>query len=457
MITEPAADVEQRRTMMAGVPSRAGYRHSVANGECATSTARTSWVLISGACVRDPDGRATRLAVPSRTSTRASKRKRRCNVLNSAMPWRWRRAPRRALGLDRRDRRVPFLSPDARDLRIPAGHALCRPADFLARFPFHPEDRAKWQKAASEHFAGASKRFDTEIRMIRHGETRWIHFSGLLSRDADDRPVRWTGSVSDVTDRKASEAALRESEERFALAVAGSNDGIWDLDCLSGQMFMSDRAQELHGLEVGPSSRSRSEWREAIRFHPEDGERRDELTEGYLDGRVPSYDGEYRVAHQDGTFDGCESGFLARNSLLHLSEPDDFAALFAAVRRHLAPGGIFAFDIFNPDLRLLARPAGQRSPVMRVELLLWRALVEATVDYDRRSQVDRATWFISTTAHRDRWVAPLHLRSIFPQELLMLLESNGFRLAESRRRLCGRQIIKCERHPGVSVRARSID
>jgi hypothetical protein len=55
-------------------------------------------------------------------------------------------------------------------------------------------------------------------------------------------------------------------------------------------------------------------------------------------------------------------------------------------------------------------------------------VVETTVDYDRRSQINRATLFISTTAHRDRWVVPLHLRSIFPQELVVLLEKNGFRL-----------------------------
>ena len=121
--------------------------------------------------------------------------------------------------------------------------------------------------------------------------------------------------------------------------------------------------------------------------------------------------------------------FVARNSLLHLGEPAEFAALLAAVHRHLAPGGILAFDIFNPDLGLLARPAGQRSPVMRVESDVYgELLVEATVDYDRRSQINRATWFISTTGHQDKWVAPLHLRSIFPQELPVLLEKGGFRL-----------------------------
>jgi SAM-dependent methyltransferase len=121
--------------------------------------------------------------------------------------------------------------------------------------------------------------------------------------------------------------------------------------------------------------------------------------------------------------------FIARNSLLHLSEPDEFAALFSAVRRHLAPDGILAFDIFKPDLHWLSRPSGTRFEVMRVtsephgELI-----VESTEDYDPMSQVNRATWFISTATQRDAWVVPLHLRSIFPQELRVLLAANGFRL-----------------------------
>ena len=59
--------------------------------------------------------------------------------------------------------------------------------------------------------------------------------------------------------------------------------------------------------------------------------------------------------------------FIARNSLLHLHSTEDLLAAYAAVRRHLAPGGTFAFDIFNPDVRLLARPAGQRFPVFEKE------------------------------------------------------------------------------------------
>jgi len=121
--------------------------------------------------------------------------------------------------------------------------------------------------------------------------------------------------------------------------------------------------------------------------------------------------------------------FVARNSLLHLSEQDEFAAFFSSVRRHLKPDGVLAFDIFNPSLRLLSRPSGERFHVMRaISPLHGELTVEETNDYDRHSQVNRATWFISTAEKRDAWVVPLHLRSIFPQELLALLTANGVTL-----------------------------
>jgi SAM-dependent methyltransferase len=118
--------------------------------------------------------------------------------------------------------------------------------------------------------------------------------------------------------------------------------------------------------------------------------------------------------------------FVARNSLLHLSKQTEFSAFFSSVRRHLKPHGVLAFDIFNPSLRLLSRPSGERFHVMRATPPLHGELtVEATNDYDLFSQVNRATWFISTSEKRDAWVVPLHLRSIFPQELLALLAANG--------------------------------
>ena len=94
--------------------------------------------------------------------------------------------------------------------------------------------------------------------------------------------------------------------------------------------------------------------------------------------------------------------FIARNSLLHLSEQDEFAALFGAVRHHLSPGGVLAFDIFKPNLSMSCRPSTERFSVMRVASQLYGEItVEATSDYDTLSQVNRATWFISTPEQHD--------------------------------------------------------
>jgi SAM-dependent methyltransferase len=121
--------------------------------------------------------------------------------------------------------------------------------------------------------------------------------------------------------------------------------------------------------------------------------------------------------------------FVARNSLLHLLSTADLLAAFAAIRRHLAPNGVFAFDIFNPDARLLARPAGQRFPVMEVSTSQFGSLtVEQTSDYDSATQVNHAVWYISTQDKRHAWVVPLVLRSIFPQELPLLLSAAGLEL-----------------------------
>ena len=110
--------------------------------------------------------------------------------------------------------------------------------------------------------------------------------------------------------------------------------------------------------------------------------------------------------------------FAARNSLLHLETNEDLEACFAAVRRNLADGGAFAFDVFNPSPALLARRSGERYRVMPG--------VEETADYDAATQVSRNTWLVS---HRGQEHAfPLHLRNLFPQELRLLVRHCGFRI-----------------------------
>ena len=121
--------------------------------------------------------------------------------------------------------------------------------------------------------------------------------------------------------------------------------------------------------------------------------------------------------------------FVARNSLLHLHTREDFSHFFERVREHLATDGLLAFDIFNPSVSILAQRSDERRFVQRVTHPERGTLtVEETTAYDARSQVNRSIWYISSEGGADCVIAPLHLRSIFPEELLVMLDYYGFKL-----------------------------
>jgi SAM-dependent methyltransferase len=124
--------------------------------------------------------------------------------------------------------------------------------------------------------------------------------------------------------------------------------------------------------------------------------------------------------------------FVAFNSLLHLTTNDALGECFARVRERLAPGGSFAFDVFNPSIQSLARAPDERTTQTRLpDPELGEIHVETTVNYEAATQMNHAAWHLSAPGRPNYMRIPLHLRCIFPQELPMLLAANGFRL-ESR-------------------------
>ncbi|MBI5509800.1 MAG: EAL domain-containing protein [Deltaproteobacteria bacterium] len=95
-------------------------------------------------------------------------------------------------------------------------------------------------------------------------------------------------------------ARLLDSEQRYTLATLGANDGLWDWDLLTEQMYFAPRWKDIVGcsdVEIGSSP---EEW--FSRIHPEDAVRVRSLIRTHIDGHLPQFKDEHRMLHKDGTY-----------------------------------------------------------------------------------------------------------------------------------------------------------
>jgi diguanylate cyclase (GGDEF)-like protein/PAS domain S-box-containing protein len=106
--------------------------------------------------------------------------------------------------------------------------------------------------------------------------------------------------TQDITERKRAEAALRESEERYALAARGANDGLWDWDLRNHKIYFSYRWKAMLGYEEKKLNAGPEEW--FGRIHPDDRGEVEAKIAAHLSGRNQHFECEYRIMHEDGSY-----------------------------------------------------------------------------------------------------------------------------------------------------------
>ena len=91
--------------------------------------------------------------------------------------------------------------------------------------------------------------------------------------------------------------ALRESEERYSLAMEGANAGHFDWNLQGGPSFLSTKMKALLGLAPDARAEGRAQILAAVDIYPDDRLRIDAAFEDHLRGRTASYELKYRVRH----------------------------------------------------------------------------------------------------------------------------------------------------------------
>ena len=129
------------------------------------------------------------------------------------------------------------------------------------------------------------------VQAVRQGAQDY-----LIKNEIDDgllgRSIRY------AIERKRAEMALRESQERYALAVSGAKDGLWDWDLEASRIYFSLRWKSMLGFAEEEIGEDPMEW--FSRIHPEDLPAVQLAISAHLSGQAPDFESEHRMLHRDG-------------------------------------------------------------------------------------------------------------------------------------------------------------
>ncbi|NQV21210.1 MAG: PAS domain S-box protein [Rhodospirillales bacterium] len=161
-------------------------------------------------------------------------------------------------------------------------------------FPDEASAKEAWEEAAPILKRGEISNA-TRLMRRRNGDLFWCRITGKLV-DSDDEEQLSIWLLEDISDRKQAEEALRLSEDRYKLAISGVRDGAWDINLVTGEVWLSPAWKELTGL--GDEDLAGYDWRGKI--HPDDLPALEKSIAISSKGNSPHFWHEVRHQHKDG-------------------------------------------------------------------------------------------------------------------------------------------------------------
>ena len=148
-------------------------------------------------------------------------------------------------------------------------------------------------------------RIDLPVIMVtaRAQGTDIVDALNLGANDYVTKPVDFPVALARIEthlSHKAAVEGLHESEERYALAVQGANDGLWDWNLTTNEVHWSPRWKAMLGYEPSEIGTSLDEWQ--TRVHRDDAGRVKEALDAHLTNGGSHYESEHRLLHRDQTY-----------------------------------------------------------------------------------------------------------------------------------------------------------